>query len=89
VTRVATFVRVLNPVNGQSLVDVAGPVIEMTRPHGQVVDGVELVLLPAPGAGAFSGVTDPEIAAWMDERLTAHPWRCFEQPLVLENEAAL
>ena len=25
----------------------------------------------------------------MDERLTAHPWRCFEQPLVLTNEDAL
>jgi pimeloyl-ACP methyl ester carboxylesterase len=77
-----------NPVNGQSLVDVAGPVIEMTRPLGAVVDGVELVLLPAPGAGAFYGVTDPDDAAWMDERLTGHPWRCFEQKLVLTDEAA-
>ena len=42
-----------NPVNGQSLVDVAGPIIEATRPLGQVVDGVELVLLPAPGAGGL------------------------------------
>jgi hypothetical protein len=25
----------------------------------------------------------------MAERLTAHPWRCFEQPLILENEDAL
>jgi hypothetical protein len=33
-------------VNGQSLVDVAGPMINMTRPLGAVVDGVELVLLP-------------------------------------------
>jgi pimeloyl-ACP methyl ester carboxylesterase len=77
-----------NPVNGQSLVDVAGPVIEMTRPMGAVVDGIELVLLPAPGAGMFYGVTDPEDAAWMDERLTGHPWSCFEQKLVLTNEAA-
>ncbi|CAI7977340.1 MULTISPECIES: alpha/beta fold hydrolase [unclassified Parafrankia] len=78
-----------NPVNGQSLVDVAGPIITVTRPHGQVVDGVELVLLPAPGAGAFYGVTDPADLAWMDDRLTGHPWRCFEQPLTLANEAAL
>ncbi|MCK9925830.1 alpha/beta hydrolase [Frankia sp. Mgl5] len=78
-----------NPVNGQSLVDVAGPIITVTRPHGQVVDGVELVLLPAPGAGAFYGVTDPADLAWMDDRLTGHPWRCFEQPLTLTNEAAL
>jgi hypothetical protein len=55
---------------------------------GAVVDGIELVLLPAPGAGMFYGVTDPDDAAWMDERLTGHPWRCFEQKLVLTNETA-
>jgi len=77
------------PVNGQSLLDVAGPIIEATRPLGQVVDGVELVLLPGEGAGAFYGVTDPADLAWMDERLTAHPWRSFEQPLSLSNEEAL
>ncbi len=37
------------PVDGQSLVDVAGPIIEAVRPYGQTVDGVELVLLPGPG----------------------------------------
>jgi len=78
-----------NPVNGQSLVDVAGPVIEMTRPHGAVVDGVELVLLPAPGAAAFYGVTDADDIAWMDARLTGHPWACFAQPLVLTDADAL
>ena len=78
-----------NPVNGQSLVDVAGPVINAVRPMGEVVDGVELVLLPTPGAGIFYGVTDPDVAAWMDERLTGHPWQCFEQPLELTNEDAL
>src|SRR5262245_7609720 len=78
-----------NPVNGQSLVDVAGPVINAVRPLGEVVDGVELVLLPAPGAGAFYGVTDPDVVAWMDERLTGHPWACFEQKLVPTNEDAL
>ncbi len=78
-----------NPRNGQSLVDVAGPTLELARPSGQVVDGVELVLLPAPGAGAFYGVTDPADLAWMDERLTAQPWRCFEQKLELGDEAAL
>jgi pimeloyl-ACP methyl ester carboxylesterase len=76
------------PVNGQSLVDVAGPIIEAVRPYGQTVDGVELVLLPGPGAGALYGVTDPDDLAWMEERLTGHPWKCFEQPLKLTNEAA-
>ena len=78
-----------NPVNGQSLLDVAGPMIEATRPAGQVVDGVELVLLPSPEAGLFYGVIDPDDVAWMADRLTGHPWRCFEQPLDLTNEAAL
>jgi pimeloyl-ACP methyl ester carboxylesterase len=76
-----------NPANGQSLLDVAGPMIEMTRPAGAVVDGVELVLLPAPGAAAFYGVTDRADQAWVDQRLTGHPWKCFEQKLRIEDEA--
>jgi pimeloyl-ACP methyl ester carboxylesterase len=78
-----------NPVNGQSLLDVAGPIIEATRPAGEVVDGVELVLLPSPEAGMFYGVTDPDDLRWMADRLTGHPWRCFEQKLELSNEDAL
>jgi pimeloyl-ACP methyl ester carboxylesterase len=78
-----------NPVNGQSLVDVAGPVIQATRPSGHVVDGVELVLLPSPDAGLMYGVTDPVDLEWMADRLTGHPWKCFEQPLELTDEAAL
>jgi pimeloyl-ACP methyl ester carboxylesterase len=78
-----------NPKNGQSLVDVAGPVIEVTRPMGEFVDGVELVLLPAPGAAAFYGIVDPEDGAWADARLTGHPWKCFEQKLRLSDEEAL
>lgn len=78
-----------NPVNGQSLVDVAGPIIESTRPMGETVDGVELVLLPAPEAPLFYGVTDPADVAWMRDRLTAHPWKCFEDPLDLRNEDEL
>jgi pimeloyl-ACP methyl ester carboxylesterase len=78
-----------NPVNGQSLLDVAGPIIEAVRPAGEVVDGVELVLLPDPEAGRFYGVTNPDDLAWMADRLTGHPWKCFEQKLELTNEDAL
>jgi pimeloyl-ACP methyl ester carboxylesterase len=78
-----------NPVNGQSLVDVAGPIIEAVRPDGKVVDGVELVLLPSPEGGSLYGVTDPDDLAWMADRLTGHPWTCFEQKLELTNETAL
>ena len=83
------FLDAANPVNGQSLADVAGPVINAVRPFGETIDGMELVLLPAPDAGLLYGVTDPDDLAWMAERLTAHPWKCFEQPLELTNEAAL
>jgi len=83
------FLDAANPSNGQSLVDVAGPIIEATRPMGAMVDGVELVLLPSPDAGMFYGVTDPADLAWMAERLTGHPWKCFEQKLELLNEDAL
>jgi len=83
------FLDAATPRHGQSLVDVAGPVINAVRPMGQVVDGIELVLLPAPDAGLLYGVTDPGDLAWMAERLTGHPWKCFEQPLELQNEHAL
>jgi hypothetical protein len=56
---------------------------------GEVVDGIELVLLPAPDAGLLYGVSDPADLAWMADRLTGHPWRCFSQPLELVNEPAL
>jgi pimeloyl-ACP methyl ester carboxylesterase len=78
-----------NPVNGQSLVDVSGPYMEMARQAGAVVDDVELVLLPVPGAAAFYGVSDPADLAWADARLTAHPWKSFEDKLVLEHEDEL
>jgi pimeloyl-ACP methyl ester carboxylesterase len=76
-----------NPRNGESLVDVAGPVLALARQAGRVVDGVELVQLPSPEAGTFYGVTDPADLAWMAARLTGQPWRCFEQKLELRDES--
>ena len=78
-----------NPVNGQSLVDVTDGAICAIRDLGKTIDGVELVLFPESMPPEFYGVTDPADVAWMAERLTPHPWRCFEQPLRLTNEAAL
>lgn len=77
------------PRDGQSLVDVAGPIMLAAREFGTVVDGIELILQPSPEAGTFYGVTDLEDLAWMAERLTPHPWKCFEQPLRLKNEPVL
>ncbi|MFI7667620.1 alpha/beta fold hydrolase [Nocardia sp. NPDC049526] len=87
--RSLVYLDAANPANGQSLVDVAGPIIEATRPLGTVLDGVELVLLPTKDAPLFYGVTDPADMEWMQTRLTAHPWRCFEEKLDLHNEEAL
>jgi len=75
------------PENGQSLVDVAGPLMELARVDGRIVDGVELVLYPGEDPMSFYGVSDPELIAWMKPKLTPHPWPCFEQKLALENEA--
>lgn len=77
------------PQNGQSLVDHAGPSILAARQAARVVDGVELVLFSGTDPLGFYGVTDPELIEWMKPRLTPHPWKCFEQKLILRNEAAM
>lgn len=78
-----------NPKDGQSLVDVAGPMMRAARELGEVRDGIELVLLPHAEAGRFYGVEDDADVAWMADRLTPHPWRCFDTPLRLRDEARL
>lgn len=83
------FLDAATPKNGQSLVDVAGPVILAARKGGRMVDGMELVLYPGQDPMSFYGVKDPEQVAWMKPKLTPHPWKCFEQKLVLENEPAM
>lgn len=77
------------PANGESLSDIAAPLMEAAYEHMQVVDGVPLVLFPGTEPMPNYGVTDPDQIAWMAERLTPHPWKCFTQPLALENETAL
>lgn len=77
------------PVNGESLAVLAAPLMQAARAQAKVVDGVELVLFPGTEPLPNYGVTDPDAVAWMSERLTPHPFRCFEQPLQLANEDAL
>ncbi|WP_020106424.1 alpha/beta hydrolase [Nocardia sp. 348MFTsu5.1] len=83
------FLDAANPEDGQSLVDVAGPMMEAARSASRVVDGVELVLFPGNDPMGFYGVTDPDQIAWMKPKLTPHPWACFEQKLVLHNESEM
>ena len=77
------------PQNGQSLVDVAGPMMAAAREKSRMVDGIELVLFPGDDPLGFYGVTDPQQIAWMKPKLTPHPWKCFEQQLILNDEAAM
>jgi pimeloyl-ACP methyl ester carboxylesterase len=77
------------PVNGEALAVRAAPLMNAARKEARVIDGVELVLFPGTEPMPHYGVTDPDDIAWMDERLTAHPWKCFEQPLQVTNEKAL
>ncbi len=77
------------PMNGQSLVDVAGEVILEARESARMVDGIEMVLYPGEDPMEYYGVTEPEQIAWMKPKLTPHPWKCFETKLVLGNEEAM
>jgi pimeloyl-ACP methyl ester carboxylesterase len=77
------------PKNGQSLADIAAPLMSAARRTAQVVDGVELVLFPGTEPLPHYGVTDAGDIAWMEARLTPHPFKCFEQPLHLADEAAV
>ena len=83
------FLDAAMPQNGQSLVDHAGPFMLAARSRSRVVNGIELVLFPGEDPMSFYGVRDPEQIAWMKPKLTPHPWKCFEQKLVLKNEAAM
>ncbi|MEU2688415.1 alpha/beta fold hydrolase [Streptomyces hygroscopicus] len=78
----------LDAPEGRSQVE-AFPALLKERENGRVVDGVELVFFPSEDLVRFFGVTDPEDIAWMLPRLTPHPWKSLEQPLVLNNRPAL
>jgi pimeloyl-ACP methyl ester carboxylesterase len=77
------------PKNGESLYEHAYQAIHAARGTLRSVDGVELVMFPDPSHAAFFGVTEPQLAAWTSARLTAQPWKCFDQKLRLTNEAAM
>jgi pimeloyl-ACP methyl ester carboxylesterase len=83
------FLDAAMPQNGQSLVDHAGPMMLAARTRSRMVNGMELVLFPGEDPMSFFGVQDPGQIAWMKPKLTPHPWKCFEQKLVLKNEAAM
>ena len=77
------------PSDGESLAIVSPGMMEFARRQARIVDGVELVLWPDSDAVKAYGVTDPDDFAWLQPKLTPHPWKCFEQPLRLANEPAV
>lgn len=83
------FLDAATPTNGQSLDDVAGPMIREARKDSRRIAGMELMLYPGTDPMSYYGVTDPEQIEWMKPKLTPHPWKCFVQKLELEDEAAV
>jgi pimeloyl-ACP methyl ester carboxylesterase len=77
------------PQGGESLAEMTPALMDAAHQEGRVVDGVDVVLWPGPEAGRRYGVTDSAMIAWMQSRLTPHPWRSFTQKLQLSNEAAV
>ncbi|HKE73777.1 MAG TPA: alpha/beta hydrolase [Acidimicrobiales bacterium] len=76
-----------NPVGGESLADIAAPLMAAARRSARMVGGVEVVLDPGTEPMPDYGVTDPDDVAWLRARLTPHPYACFAQPLRLDHEA--
>ena len=83
------FLDAAHPRNGKSLVNSSPALMDFARSSSRMVDGVELVMWPSREVVEMMGVTQPDDAAWLMDKLTPHPWKCFEQPLRLANEAAI
>jgi pimeloyl-ACP methyl ester carboxylesterase len=77
------------PIDGESLAIVSPAMMDFARRQARIVDGIELVLWPDGEVVKAYGVTDADDFAWLQPKLTPHPWKCFEQPLRLSNEAAM
>jgi pimeloyl-ACP methyl ester carboxylesterase len=75
-----------HPKSGESMLDHAPTLMAEVYREMRVVDGVELVFFPDSPSIRYMGVTDPDDYAWMVSKITPHPWKCFTQKLVLQNE---
>ena len=75
------------PLDGESLVDVS-PGLQQYN-DVRLADGVNLGLWPDAAAAAIYGITEEKLARWVMPRLTPHPWRCFEQKLLLADPGAV
>jgi pimeloyl-ACP methyl ester carboxylesterase len=77
------------PQSGESVNDVLGDdsgVPQLFRELAAKHDGISIP--PTVFTAADFGVTEPEDAAWVSRRLTPHPLRCFEEPVVYGDGVA-
>ena len=81
------FLDAAHPHNGEALVDTAPEMMAYARSSARIVNGIELVMWPSMEIVELMGITDPAEKLWVLERLTPHPWKCFEQALRLQDEA--
>lgn len=83
------YLDTMEPKDGQSMMDIAGPFMAAAQLDTRIVEGVAMCLFPSDDTLPYYGVVDPDTQEWMRQRLTPHPVRCFEQPLRLTNTAVL
>jgi pimeloyl-ACP methyl ester carboxylesterase len=72
------------PENGQSHNDV----VPQARELFASVKEFGLGWLIPPWSAATLGITDPDDAKWVADRLTPHPWATWEQPLCFNSTEA-
>ena len=77
------FVDASLPENGKSAFDNTLPELRDARIKAAQESSGGLSL-PAPPAAAF-GVTDPDDVAWVERRMTPHPFKTYSLPSLLKN----
>ena len=77
------FVDASLPESGKSALDQTLPDLREARIKAarEISGGLSI---PPPPAAAF-GVADPEDAAWVERRLTPHPFATYKLPAILKN----
>jgi pimeloyl-ACP methyl ester carboxylesterase len=72
------------PLDGESVNDVLGEVEGVPQLFRELAAAGDRVLVPpGPFTAAAFGVEDAADAAWVERRLTAHPLRCFDEPVAV------
>jgi pimeloyl-ACP methyl ester carboxylesterase len=66
------------PSEGESEIDLWPPDVQ-AKARADIAKGLNIRPLP-PDFPGFLGVTDPRLAAWMQERFTPHPFSTYEDP---------